>query len=110
MTSTMQRAGIFDLVSPFGEYHLTVGEARRAILAYAGAEVIWEWRGHGAQRDFRAGVALNPCVAREATSAVGAGDTPLAALEDLLWRLALPALLAEDADAPVRSLASSALN
>jgi hypothetical protein len=106
----MQRAEIFDTVSPFGEYHLTVSEARRAILAYAGAEVIWEWRGHEAARDFRAGVMLNPRLATGATSVVGDGETPLAALEDLLWRLALPALLAEGAEVPPPSIVSSTLN
>ena len=106
----MQRAESFENVTPFGEFDLTVGETRRAILAYARAEVVWEWRGHEAERDYRAGVTLPHDTAPRAASVVGSGETPLAALEDLLWRLALPALLAEDAEIPTPSIASSVLN
>ena len=106
----MQRAGIFDTVSPFGEFHLTSGEARRAILAYSGSEVIWEWRGHEADREYHAGVAMRPQTSGGAASVIGDGETTLAALEDLLWRLALPALLAEEGDVPAPSIASSVLN
>lgn len=103
----------------FSEHHLAPGEARRTIHAYSGAEVIWEWRGSGGDdcrlthRDaslrpanggaafaYHAGVTLQRQTTEGAASTVGHGPTPLAALEDLLWRLVAPALLADDAEPP----------
>ncbi len=106
----------------FGEHHLASDEARRAIHAYSGAEVIWEWRGPGgddcclAHHDaplrptnvgaafaYHAGVTLQCQAADGTASTVGHGATPLAALEDLLWRLVVPSLLADDAEPPSRA-------
>jgi hypothetical protein len=108
----------------FGEYHLAPGEARRTIHAYSGSEVIWEWRGPGgddcrlADHDtsvrpagmdaafaYHASVTLLHQTAEGAAPTVGHGATPLAALEDLLWRLVAPTLLADDAEPPVSAVA-----
>ena len=96
-TAAMQSERADETVALFGDYALTAREARRAIQAYSGAEAIWEWRGPEAEHDFRAGVTLQRNRGEHGTVVVGRGDTPLAALEDLLWRLAVPALLSEQA-------------
>jgi hypothetical protein len=59
----------------------------------------------GAVFAYHAGVTLQRQTAYGAASVIGHGATPLAALEDLLWSLVLPDLLADDAEPPSRAVA-----
>ena len=112
-----------DTIAIFGGHHLTAHELRRAIHAYSGTEIIWEWRGPasgdhvahhydgrsprsdtGCCQDYHAGVTLQPWSAVGGTSVVRHGDTPLAALEALLWHLVVPALLADEHGMPARAI------
>lgn len=94
----------------FGEFCLSAEEARSLILAYSGADVIREWRSVApairGDRDtspahipaiYFAGVRLQGAAAQGASATVlGRGKTPGRAVEDLLWRLLGPRLLADD--------------
>jgi hypothetical protein len=93
----MRSEGTHDAVPLFGGYSLTAGEARRAIQIYSGATVIWEWRVGAPEREYRAGVAIRTPAGGGWSTAVGYGKSPAAALEDLLWRLAVPVLVAGEA-------------
>ena len=100
-----------DVIELFGDYTLTAAEARAAIRAYAHSGTIREWRclrptpprttsssgEPSPQHDVcYAGVATAPDTRHPAGHALGHGDTPRTAIEDLLWRLVGPRLLADD--------------
>lgn len=94
----------------FGEFCLSAEEVRTLILAYSGADVIREWRRvapaiRGDRDESRvhipplyiAGVRQQGSAASGTSATVlGRGNTPARAVEDLLWRLLGPRLLADD--------------
>lgn len=96
----------------FGEFCLSTAEARALILAYSGADVIREWRrltpenahacaatagAHNSASVYVAGVRKTGDLEAHGTDtmALGQGCTPAEAIEDLVWRLIGPRLLAD---------------
>lgn len=105
-------------VKLFGGYYLSTAEACALIRAYSGADVIREWQGiaptpaaqdgearegagEGTRGDVRvwyAGVRMRSGdhARGRSRTIVGRGHAPHSAIEDLVWKLVAPRLLADD--------------
>lgn len=92
-----------ETISLFGGRRLDVGQARGVILALSGADVIRECETLAATRPRattrrRCYAAITPrdtVTYRGRRLLIGHGATPAGAIEDLLWQLVIPRLLAE---------------
>ena len=90
---------IIEAITLFGAHTVSAHEARTAILAHSGADLIREWRAFSPTTDAPdlasrcyAGIRL-PLTAAETASVIGHGATPTAAIADLLWQVVTPLLL-----------------
>ncbi len=93
------------IIPLFGGRALDVRQARGVILALSGADVIREWRTLGTSTSARRAALPGRCYAGVAPRTqtalyarpllVGRGTTPAGAIEDLLWQVVTPRLLAE---------------
>lgn len=101
-----------ETIAIFEGMELSADEARRAIRAHTGADVVWEWR-TGADDTADDEVESSPRGNRDMTyhaaamsgsggnqrAFLASGGSGLDALEDVLWDVVLDAMLAEDAPA-----------